>query len=486
MFDFKDAPSILDLITNDIKSDNKIDLTKEDLCEQLVSELNIDATLTSSEVENTLCNYVFILNMVRLDLAEIQDRLAVLKTELNATSKKDDYKRKKIFYFTNINKNARDEITDYLNKGIIKTLLDCKSYKLTSRKDDGLNLLFLNSRYDYAFWRRYYNPDYDFSTEVKIRFLPGVKLENMLETVEKFIKQKADSPTEFAAKIDKIVSENNSISYIRDKIKSHYYLSKRSEIFDTLVDLYDNKKYLSFITMATLQLEGIFYDCLTIMNHKELGSKAGTLVEKVDKVFSQNAKIRQALYPYFAFEVPIIRNEIAHIGLTSTENLEHFCNEMILDLYCVVYWACDLSDDKYKAIALTYAELKKQDKYNEEGVFEELFGYYQICDREFIKVLCHPDLYYDELSFIKSLATDENAVTIKEMVNEIAAIINTATFWDYISNFLKEHSFTHKEGTPYDIVDFILALKNEFIRIYKNDSPEKVACIEVSKIIDKM
>lgn len=85
--------------------------------------------------------------MVRADLAEIQNRLTALKKEFADTPKENEYKRKRILYFTNLNKDARTEFSDYLDKGIIKTLLDCKSYKLSSQKNDGLSMLFLNGRY---------------------------------------------------------------------------------------------------------------------------------------------------------------------------------------------------------------------------------------------------------------------------------------------------------------------------------------------------
>ncbi len=72
--------------------------------------------------------------------------------------------------------------------------------------------------YDYQHNSRFYDSEHDFSTHVKFYHVPGVKLIEFLPNIEKHIILKKNSP----------------------------------------------KKYLAFISIATIQLEGIFYDLTCI------------------------------------------------------------------------------------------------------------------------------------------------------------------------------------------------------------------------------
>lgn len=38
------------------------------------------------------------------------------------------------------------------------------------------------------------------------------------------------------------------------------------------------------------------------------------------------------MYPYFAFDVPLLRNEVAHKGMLQTENAEFWAYNLVLDL----------------------------------------------------------------------------------------------------------------------------------------------------------
>lgn len=492
MIDIEKAAELFQSVTGIHAEEEKPSLSKEDLCQQLVATFFHDAPLSDAETENVLCNYIYIVEVVRRDLDEIENRLDRLKKEDQETPSDDKYAHDRLRYFSRINKEARDKILEYLANGLSAALYESKGKKWAERESDEASMLLFDSRYDYAFFRKYYDPDYDFSTEAKFRFALGVNLFSMLETVQEKIDLKAKSPDEFAHMIDSTVSEEHYIQSLRDKVYQHYYLNRRGEIFDTLVDLYTSGKYVSFITLAIVQLEGIFYDCLTILNRKELGSKAGTLVEKVDKVFSSHKVTKQALYPYFAFDVPNLRNEIAHNGIIGSENLEHLCNETILDIWCIVDWACQLSDDKYKALCITCDRL--QEKREQEPdcdadsiVFMELLGNYQVCDREFLKVLSTPDAYDEELLFYKSLADDSGngKLSIWEITYKISDIVKSEAFWNYINNAVLPDIPSHEKGKPYDCIDFVTALRDEFIPKLKDGSPEKIACQRTSALLKR-
>lgn len=465
-----------------------VSLSKSELHAQLLDQLCPGKTLGEKEAENIICNYIYVVDMIRNDLGNIDAQITALKSLEQTVPKDDDYEHKKIRYFSKITNKAKDEIITFLSKRIIDFCLDSKAYKFSDREDDGLTRLFLDSRYDYAFFNRYYDYNYDFSTEAKFRFIPGVTISNMQEVISEHIAKKKSNPDEFADSIDSIVSDNNGIQYIMDIIKGHYYLAKRTEIFAALVELYDKKNYVSFISLAVTQLEGVFYDCITIMNKKEMGSRAGTLLEKAGKVFSNNLKIKQAIYPHFAFSVPRLRNEIAHNGIASTNDPFHLCNEIILDLLCIVRWACHLSDDKYIAIRMTYDKLMEKkcvpDNVENESqiVLTELLSCYQICDREFLNVLSHPEEYEAELQFYDSLLPGQNGDTIRAVILRVANVIKNESFWMRILEIAQGVS-ERKSGVPYDFIDFAVALKNSFIPVLSKDSPEKISCQEVAKLL---
>lgn len=66
--------------------------------------------------------------------------------------------------------------------------------------------------------------------------------------------------------------------------------------------------------------------------------------------------MKQAVYPYYAFEVPDLRNEIAHKGFSSASDLYSEANELILDLHTVVTWCYNMERDKYYPAYAAYKE----------------------------------------------------------------------------------------------------------------------------------
>ena len=96
-------------------------------------------------------------------------------------------------------------------------------------------------------------------------------------------------------------------------------------------------------------------------------------------------------------------------------------------------------------------------------------------------VLADPAKYDDELQFFRALNSDPCAVTILEMVQSISTIVKSESFWKYIADDVLSSTYEHKQGKPYDVIDFITALRNMIIPVLTKDSSEKLACQEVSK-----
>ncbi|HEY8889657.1 MAG TPA: hypothetical protein VIM70_05345 [Clostridium sp.] len=463
-------------------------LSKKDFCKELLGVIQIEGeTISEIEIENIISNYIFVSERVRNDLREIDKSLAELKSLDAATLSDEDYKHKKYRYFAGLNKNAKTEIIDFYSDKLIDFVVENKSYKYVERKDDKLTMLFLDGRYEYAHFKRYFDFKHDFSTEAKIRFIPGIELVKVEKTVNEYIKLKVSSFENYKEEIARMVTENHCIEYVRDKVSSNHYLSRRIEIFDTLVELFNEKKYQAFVAIAVIQLEGVFYDCCSIMAKKELGNKAGTLVEKVEKVFRENRVMELAVYPYFAFDVPDLRNEVAHNGIILGKELQTIANEIILDLYSIVYWACRLSNDKYISLMMTMDKINETPDADEEQVigtlFCELFSCYQISNREFIDVLKSPENYQTEIGFYKPPTGSTTGLSLVEAVTFLSSKVKSEVFWKFIKQQIDVDNEEHTKGKPYDFIDFVIQFKNEFILILGKGTPEKIACQEVAKLL---
>lgn len=462
-------------------------LNKEGLCKQLLGIMRIsDKILSEVEIENIVSNYVFVSELVRNDLREIDIRLAELKTLDAATPSEDDYKHKKYRYFAGLNRNAKAEIIDFYSNKLIDFSVENKSFKYTERKDDGLTMLFLDGRYEYAHFKRYFDFQHDFSTEAKMRFIPGIDLTKIEKTVTKYIDLKVSSPEAYQEEIARMVTENQCIEYVRDKVSNNHYLSRRREIFDILVGLFNEKRYQAFIALAVLQLEGLFYDCCSIIAKKELGNKAGTLVEKAEKVYSDSRVLELSVYPYFAYDVPDLRNEVAHNGIILGKDLQSIANEIVLDLYSIVYWACHLSNDKYIPLLMTMDKINEVPDADEEQVVETLFcefySCYQISNREFIDVLKSPENYQTEIDYYKPPADCSTGQSLEESVTFLSSKVKSEGFWKFILQHI-DIDKEHIKGKPYDFIDFVVHFKNAFIPILGKGTPEKIACQEVARLL---
>lgn len=178
----KDLHEVLTSFSKELTRVNQDNvLTKKELCDKLYSFIDPKLEGENVDKEIFISNYIYILQKIIADLCEINERLQDLKHLDVTIPAEKDYEHRKLRYFANLNKRARDEIINFLSIRLLDYLIEHKSVDYASRQDDkGLNLM-LQSCYEYSFFKKYYDPDYDFSTEAKIRFIPGVKLENFLD-----------------------------------------------------------------------------------------------------------------------------------------------------------------------------------------------------------------------------------------------------------------------------------------------------------------
>ena len=250
-----------------------------------------------------------------------------------------------------------------------------------------------------------------------------------------------------------------------------------------MVNLYKEKHYQSFLSLGLIQIEGLFYDICSI----NYGGKenAGTLVEKVKKAFQDESEINfMRYYPYFAFDVPIMRNEIAHTGLINYTNLEQKADELILDLNAVTQMAKMESDGKFRVFHMIYDTITTMNSPTEEELNKklvyELFINNMSAQNSFWSLLETPGKYNDEIDFYKKEALPEECVDWPTMVTTISNMVRELPFWCAIANLMNDSPQSDSNFIDQRWENFISKLAKKFVRLLKSDARQK--CIEVLSV----
>lgn len=145
------------------------DISDEDLAEFLKEEYGFN---DETEFMNLLINnFILVISEVMKDLKEINERIKNIdkqKSKLNSNS----YEFRKLDYCKRINIEAKEEIELFLTEKAIEYIKERVANKKKWQRATGrLGKLLDVLPYSYSHFKRYYNPDYDFSTDTKYRFL---------------------------------------------------------------------------------------------------------------------------------------------------------------------------------------------------------------------------------------------------------------------------------------------------------------------------
>lgn len=415
-------------------------------------------------------NYVFLNEILSADLRQIQANINRAK-ELNKDGI-DENLSKKYIHFANINKDARSEIADFIASGLQAFVKEHRQIDYCGRKDDEGLIMMFRCKYSYGVFSRYYDPDYDFSTETKVRGL-NLSILEAEEIIRNTIEMRRDNPNEYYNKMEEIISEHKLLTFNSALIEAHNVLRRRADIFNTLIDLYSSEKWIPFVALATLQVEGLFYDCCEILKEKELGGTAGTLTEKVDKAFKDNSALMRYAHPYFKYDVPLLRNTIAHVGTVENtpEELKRMCIDLILDINSIVSWIYNLSRGKYTTIEMLYSDVKDSDKMV-ESLIVSMLSCMSVSDFKYLDVLVDTGKFEDEFKYMKF---EDNFII--EHTSFLRKIIDTEEFWNYLACHIDENKKC--EDKPYCIEWLAGKLADAFIKIYSKESAEKKACANV-------
>ncbi len=433
-------------------------------------------------------NFIMVQSEIINDLKDINDTLKKIDKR-RSKLKPEDYEFKKLDNCKRINIKAKEEIEYFLTEKatsyVKERVADGGNW---TRSSDELGSLFDRLPYSYSYYKQFYNPEYDFSTDTKYRFI----LNHSPSKIKEKIEQKSVNTEGYYSDLEFIMKQENMLKKVLNGIKNHHVLIKREEIFDTLIALYESGRYQSFINLAVLQVEGLFYDFCFILNDEVEVKDVGTLSVKAEKVFVNNPALWLSTYPYYAFDAPIFRNKIAHNGLWDSKNLKNFCNELMFDLYSIIQ-AIKISNKlPYNLLAVALMMRKEintveipKEKYS--FVLAELFGASQLGkfgSNGIFSILKNREQKKAILEFYPIQVNNTEHTNLYEECCRLTKVIYCEKTWDIIIEHLKQIS-EYSPGKPYDFVEFAMAIKNNFINEFANGSILKEKCIEVSKALKR-
>lgn len=440
-------------------------------------------------------NFVYLMCNIIKDIKEIEDRLKKYREEFNSLKDNKglevEYKRRKLKYFCDINKQAHKEICSFISDGLVKYLLD-KSYDMLKREDEkeGQYDLYSCLRYKYALHRKFFSYDYPFDaaskTEVYVR--SKYDLYSMFSEENRLMDLLSKDPEAFWRILYKYVEDDEIMDKIKDTVGTNYHLSKRKEIFETLTELLSSKKYQSFITLGLIQIEGLFDDYCRLKFGDN--NTQGTLIEKVQKSLENNEFAFYRMYPYFALDIPQLRNEVAHTGMIQTDNAQKMVYNLILDLNTLTQMVIKASDYKFRTAHLIYEKISELDfdstdpkiiDNSYDSLLHEMLESFMLPDDGFWDMIKNPDDYLDEIQFYKIKDLKEGYIDRPGIISSLSDMVKSAEFWRAMYRLVNKNC----NETRYfsEAERFATKMKNDYISIL--DPSAKSECMEVSKLLDQ-
>lgn len=483
---------LLDTDRNEIRKKMELSLfpqsTKTKTMDFVLNNLGID----NQKVNNALLlrNYIYISVIVRKHLQEINNRQLFIKKQAKKIEDTSSYAYKKLQYFLDRNQAAKEEITDFICYSFRRYIVETSSKHIDLiDRDKEKDMWLQGPTYNYQYSAEFYDPECDFSTYVKFYNIPGVRLIDSLPNIESHIALKKASPKDYFDEIFKIVNENDMVAQMSSRVSSNYHIHERKEIFESMATLFKEEKFLSFISLAAIQLEGIFYELTNIKFGKK--ERQGTLVSKVEKAFKSNLTQMQTLYPYFAFDIPDLRNQVAHKGIVEGRDLKQTAYELVLDLNCVLYLTEKASTDKFVGfiiISKKLSEIKEKNCKSKEEyrlaiarcLFDELYMSDMMKYEYFWELLVKPGDYDEEMEYYHPGDLKKGEISIKGIVIAISNCVKSDVFWavtfDICNNF-------NVRLSDEKLLYFIEKLKSKFIAIL--DGNAKKDCCKINSIITR-
>jgi hypothetical protein len=193
----------------------------------------------------------------------------------------------------------------------------------------------------YAFGRRYHMAPADPYDVRSLDEYSNKFMDLPVSSYREFVKECKISPEKFkeyaTAYINGIPGELPSVQEkLADLVERSHILFIRKQVIETMLRHFANKDYISFVSMAPLQIEGIFADICRGIGISESQLDISSLNDKLQHI---DERMRSFFFfEYYSFKFPVLRNLVAHGGLVDGE-LEDTAIHLMLDLLPV----CELT-----------------------------------------------------------------------------------------------------------------------------------------------
>jgi hypothetical protein len=296
--------------------------------------------------------YLKLVEQATGDLASIAEQLRYIASEIAALEEtkrehgrlppEQRYYRNQLEYFKGKNEAARVRIVEFLTHSLRHGALRAAESSIWRNFTRVLDRLLPRSPYGYVqrsgFRGDFFGPfdvrsvhdlsnkflDVDVSTHLEIRKLYDMDRTQFYQVAAEYIAGKPGVRPSIAQKICAHV------------VRSHL-LDRRKQLIATMLAHFAAKDYLSFVSMAPLQVEGIFGDVCKELGIPESRLDISSLNEKLELIEDKLSGFRYL--EYYAFKFPVLRNTVAHGELVDGD-LEHTATLLLLDLLPVCELAC--------------------------------------------------------------------------------------------------------------------------------------------------
>lgn len=198
--------------------------------------------------------------------------------------------------------------------------------------------------------------------------------------------------------------------------------------------------------------------------------------------------MKHTLYPYFAFDIPDLRNQVAHKGIVENVDIELLAYELVLDLNCIVGLVEKESTDKFKSILIINDKLNSIDLEGDERrkdyskavaecLFVEVLRENAMPSEFFWELLTDPDNYEEEMDYYVPEDAGDNDVSLKDIVCAISEFIRKDIFWTVVLEACGKITTIDRKN-PYDLGAFVEKLKNLYIS--RLDGEAKELCCQIN------
>lgn len=203
------------------------------------------------------------------------------------------------------------------------------------------------------------NIDTDRSDLIFLGDLPVSRFEEMIQL-------RAENPERYSDEFEKMIYEQDILEKMEKIVGKNFYIHDRLPIIKDAIMLFKRKRYLSFVYLATAQIEGIF----KVLLQEIQGNR--TKIRGIKELLEQMRKSEEfSEYVYFAYDFPEYRNKIAHGDMIFVD--KKLACEIMMDLY----WAIkkiESEDWEYKKILLFLNDFNSKENLKQKVQYLESYS----------------------------------------------------------------------------------------------------------------